>query len=90
MSASLKLLKESKRDMQKFCGISEYYENNKDLDYLKTETIGLTLCLIKDKYMVSENFTMKNLKKVMLTLIEGRLFKDGGYHYTSKFINYLT
>ena len=55
LSSSAKILKESKLNMKKYCNITEYYEDSKDLDYLKTETIVTFLFLVKDKY-IDENY----------------------------------
>ena len=50
LSSSGKLLKESKNNMKKYCNIDEYYEGIKDLEFLKTETMGLFLFLFKSEY----------------------------------------
>ncbi len=89
LSSSLKLLKESKRDMKKYCDISEFYDGNKDLDYLKTETMGLLFYLIKDEYLKPENFKLDKFKYILNELLAGNLFKDKGYEYTTKYLNYL-
>jgi hypothetical protein len=89
LSSSLKLLKESKKNMQKYCDISEFYSNNKDLDYLKTETIGLFFYLIKDEYLKSENFKMDKFKYLLNEFLNGKLTKNNGYEYTTKYLNYL-
>ena len=89
LSASLKLLKESKRDMQKYCDISEFYRNNKDLDYLKTETIGLFFTLIKNDYLKEENFQLNKFKYIINEFLKGKLVKNDGYEYTTKYLNYL-
>ena len=41
LSNSSKILKASKVNMKKYCEITEYYDDAKDLDYLKTETLAL-------------------------------------------------
>ncbi|MGL4904870.1 MAG: hypothetical protein ACRC34_05170, partial [Cetobacterium sp.] len=51
LSSSGKLLKESKNNMKKYCNIHEYYEGIKDLEFLKTETMGLFLFLFKEEYL---------------------------------------
>ncbi|WP_028855244.1 hypothetical protein [Psychrilyobacter atlanticus] len=89
LSTSLKLLKESKRDMQKYCDISEFYSENKDLDYLKTETMGLLFYLIKDEYLVPENFKLDKFKYIVNEFLNGKLTKNDGYEYTTKYLNYL-
>lgn len=89
LSSSLKLLKESKRDMQKYCDISEFYSENKDLDYLKTETMGLLFYLMKDKYLIPENFKMDKFKYIINEFLNGNLVKNSGYEYTTKYLNYL-
>jgi len=89
LSTSLKLLKESKRDMQKYCDISEFYSENKDLDYLKTETMGLLFYLIKDEYLTPENFKLDKFKYIVNEFLSGKLTKNDGYEYTTKYLNYL-
>lgn len=89
LSTSLKLLKESKRDMQKYCDISEFYSENKDLDYLKTETMGLLFYLMKDEYLVPENFKLDKFKYIINEFLSGKLTKNDGYEYTTKYLNYL-
>ncbi len=89
LSTSLKLLKESKRDMQKYCDISEFYSENKDLDYLKTETMGLLFYLMKDEYLVPENFKLDKFKYIINEFLNGKLTKNDGYEYTTKYLNYL-
>ncbi|OQY42612.1 MAG: hypothetical protein B6227_01750 [Fusobacteriia bacterium 4572_74] len=89
LSTSLKLLKESKRDMQKYCDISEFYSENKDLDYLKTETMGLLFYLMKDKYLIPENFKLDKFKYIVNEFLSGKLTKNDGYEYTTKYLNYL-
>lgn len=89
LSSSHKILKESKRNMYKYCSIDEYYTDNKDLDYLKTETLGLFFFLIKDDYLTPETFRVDNYKDTIKKFLDGELIKDGGYHYTSLYLNYL-
>ncbi|MCK5779442.1 MAG: hypothetical protein KAH04_00370 [Psychrilyobacter sp.] len=89
LSTSLKLLKESKKDMQKYCDISEFYHENKDLDYLKTETIGLLFYIIKEEYLISKNFKLDKFKYIVNEFLSGKLIKDEGYEYTTKYLNYL-
>ncbi len=89
LSSSNKILKESKRNMYKYCSIAEYYKDSKDLDYLKTETLGLFFFLVKDEYLIPETFRLDNYKDTVNKLLSGELIKDDGYHYTSLYLNYL-
>lgn len=89
LSSSAKILKESKLNMKKYCNISEYYEDSKDLDYLKTETIALFFFLVKDKYIDEKYFKVSNIKNVVNDFMSGELIKDENYHYTSLYLNYL-
>ncbi len=89
MTSSDKMLKAVKKDMQKYCGINEYYSENKDLDFLKTETVGLFFLLIKEEYLKPENFRISNLKYIMTEFLNGRLINENGFCYTSKYLNYL-
>jgi len=89
LSSSGKVLKESKRNMNKYCDIEEFYADSKDLDYLKTETIGLFFFLLKEKYLESESFEISNFKKIILDFLSGTSVKDEGYHYTGLYLNYL-
>lgn len=89
LSSSGKVLKESKRNMNKYCDIEEFYFDSKDLDYLKTETIGLFFFLLKEDYLESESFKIDNFKNIILDFLSGKSVKEEGYHYTSLYLNYL-
>ncbi|MGL6170122.1 MAG: hypothetical protein ACRC0K_02620 [Fusobacteriaceae bacterium] len=89
LSSSGKILKESKINMKKYCNISEYYEDVKDLQYLKTESIGLLFHLIKDDFINSENFNISNIKEVIRGFISGSIIKSEKYHYSFLYLNYL-
>lgn len=89
LSSSAKILKESKLNMKKYCNISEYYEDSKDLDYLKTETIALFFFLVKEKYIDEKYFKISNIKNIINDFMSGELIKDENYHYTSLYLNYL-
>ena len=89
LSSSAKILKESKLNMKKYCNITEYYEDSKDLDYLKTETIALFFFLVKDKYIDENYFKVPNIKNIVGDFISGELIKEENYHYTSLYLNYL-
>lgn len=89
LSNSAKILKESKLNMKKYCNITEYYEDSKDLDYLKTETIALFFFLVKDKYIDENYFKVSNIKNIVRDFMSGELVKEENYHYTSLYLNYL-
>ncbi|MGL5123834.1 MAG: hypothetical protein ACRC6K_06720 [Fusobacteriaceae bacterium] len=89
LSASGKILKDSKINMKKYCNITEYYEDIKDLQYLKTETIGLFFHLIKDDYINYESFKISNIKDLILSFLSGKLIKDEKFHYSFLYLNYL-
>lgn len=89
LSSSAKILKESKLNMKKYCNITEYYEDSKDLDYLKTETIALFFFLVKDRYIDENYFKVSNIKNIVGDFISGELIKEENYHYTSLYLNYL-
>lgn len=89
LSSSAKILKESKLNMKKYCNITEYYEDSKDLDYLKTETIALFFFLVKEKYINESYFKVSNIKNIVKDFISGELIKEENYHYTSLYLNYL-
>lgn len=89
LSSSAKILKESKLNMKKYCNITEYYEDSKDLDYLKIETIALFFFLVKDKYIDENYFKVSNIKNIVGDFISGELIKEENYHYTSLYLNYL-
>ncbi len=89
ISSSAKILKESKLNMRKYCNITEYYEDSKDLDYLKTETIALFFFLVKEKYIDENYFKVSNIKNIIKDFMSGELIKDENYHYTSLYLNYL-
>ena len=63
ISSSGKILKDFKKNMQKHCGITEYYNDVKGLEFLKTETLCLILTLLEKKYRVDTYFNNKNIKK---------------------------
>lgn len=89
LSASKKILKESKSNMKKYCNIVEYYSDIKDLEYLKTETMGLFLFFIKDRY-VNDNFIKaENLKEIIKGFISGEIVKSEDNTYISLYLNYL-
>lgn len=89
LSSSGKILKESKISMKKYCNISEYYDDVKDLQYLKTETIGLLFHLIKDDFVNSENFKVSNIKELIRNFLSGNIIKSEKYHYSFLYLNYL-
>ncbi|MGL4688006.1 MAG: hypothetical protein ACRCVS_04890 [Fusobacteriaceae bacterium] len=89
LSASGKILKESKINMKKYCNITEYYGDIKDLQYLKTETIGLFFHLIKDDYINYESFKISNIKDLVLSFLSGKLVKEEKFHYSFLYLNYL-
>lgn len=90
LSNSGKLLKESKLAMKKYCNIKEYYDDNfKDLQHLKTETIGLFFHLISKENLNFENFQTANLKDIILSFLNGSLLKNSKYHYAFLYLNYL-
>lgn len=89
LSSSGKILKESKVNMKKYCNINEYYENSKDLDFLKTETIALFFFLVKEKYLRDEYFRISNIKEIVQDFLCGELIQEENYHYTSLYLNYL-
>ncbi|WP_291259882.1 hypothetical protein [Fusobacterium sp.] len=89
LSSSAKILKESKLNMKKYCNISEYYEDSKDLDYLKTETIALFFFLVKERYIDENYFKISNIKNIVNDFLSGELIKEENYHYTSLYLNYL-
>ncbi|EFS21341.1 hypothetical protein FSBG_00838 [Fusobacterium gonidiaformans 3-1-5R] len=89
LSSSGKILKESKLNMKKYCNISEYYIDAKDLDYLKTETISLFFFLLKDEYKRVDYFQANNIKTIVQDLLSTELVKEEKYAYCSLFLNFL-
>lgn len=89
LSSSGKILKESKLNMKKYCNISEYYIDAKDLDYLKTETISLFFFLLKDEYKRVDYFQANNIKTIVQDLLSTDLVKEEKYAYCSLFLNFL-
>ena len=86
LSSSGKILKESKLNMKKYCNISEYYIDAKDLDYLKTETISLFFFLLKDEYKRVDYFQANNIKTIVQDLLSTELVKEEKYAYCSLFL----
>lgn len=89
LSNSSKLLKESKVNMKKYCNITEYYQDAKDLDFLKTETLALFFFLAKEEYINQEYFKVSNIKTIINDFLDGVLIKSESYHFTSLYLNYL-
>ncbi|MBC2851307.1 hypothetical protein H5J22_07800 [Cetobacterium sp. 8H] len=89
LSSSGKLLKESKNNMKKYCNINEYYEGIKDLEFLKTETMGLFLFLFKDEYLNDEFIRSSNLKEIVNGFLDGTTIKSEDNTYISLYLNYL-
>lgn len=89
LSNSSKILKESKVNMKKYCNITEYYQDAKDLDFLKTETLALFFFLAKEEYINQEYFKVSNIKNIINDFLDGVLIKSENYHFTSLYLNYL-
>lgn len=89
LSNSSKILKASKVNMKKYCEITEYYDDAKDLDYLKTETLALFFFLAKDKYINEDYFKVSNIKNIVNDFMSGEIIKEENYHFTSLYLNYL-
>ncbi|MGL5052752.1 MAG: hypothetical protein ACRC5W_04065 [Cetobacterium sp.] len=89
LSSSGKLLKESKNNMKKYCNIHEYYEGIKDLEFLKTETMGLFLFLFKDEFLNDDFIRSSNLKSIVNGFLDGSVIKSEDNTYISLYLNYL-
>lgn len=89
LSSSGKLLKESKNNMKKYCNIDEYYEGIKDLEFLKTETMGLFLFLFKSEYLNDDYIRASNLKDIVNGFLDGEIIKSEDNTYISLYLNYL-
>lgn len=89
LSASQKILKESKSNMKKYCNIAEYYSDIKDLDFLKTETMGLFVFLMKKEYLNDEFMRAENLKNIIRGFLNGSTIKSEDNTYISLYLNYL-
>ena len=90
ISSSGKILKDFKKNMQKHCGITEYYNDVKGLEFLKTETLCLILTLLEKKYRVDTYFNNKNIKNILNDFMTAETFeKSDNYIYTNLFLNFL-
>lgn len=89
LSSSGKILKSSKNNMSKYCNIKEYYEDEKDLNYLKTETIALFFFLLKDEYLNTSYLKARNIKSIVNDFLEGKNIKDKNSVYIRLYLNYL-
>ena len=90
ISSSGKILKDFKKNMQKHCGITEYYNDVKGLEFLKTETLCLILTLLEKKYRVNTYFNNKNIKNILNDFMTAETFdKSDNYIYTNLFLNFL-
>ena len=77
ISSSGKILKDFKRNMQKHCGITEYYNDVKGLEFLKTETLCLIFTLIEKKYRTNSYFNNKNIKNLIDDFLTTETFDKG-------------
>ena len=76
--------------MQKHCEITEYYNDVKGLEFLKTETICLLFILLKKQYREKSYFNSKNIKNIIEDFFNTNLFNtEDSYIYTNLFLNYL-
>ena len=90
ISSSGKILKDFKKNMQKHCGITEYYNDVKGLEFLKTETLCLIFTLLEKKYRTSSYFNNKNIKNIIDDFMTTETFdKEDSYNYTNLFLNFL-
>lgn len=84
-----KILKETKKNMLKHFNVSEYYGDLKGLEHLKVEIISLFLAVIDEKYVNHKYMNVDNMKNVVLDFLEGKIFVDVAYPYTSNFLTHL-
>ena len=90
LSTNGKILKDSKINMKKYCNITEYYNNSRDLDYLKTETIALLFFMMKEEYKNEDYFNYENIKNLANDFLDGKLFNENDkFQFTSLFLNFL-
>lgn len=89
LSSSGKVLKSSKNNMCKYCNIKEYYEDEKDLSFLKTETIALFFFLLKEEYLNISYLRASNIKNIVNDFLEGKSIKDKNSVYIRLYLNYL-
>ena len=90
LSTNGKILKDSKINMKKYCNITEYYNNSRDLDYLKTETIALLFFMMKEEYKNENYFNYENIKNLANDFFDGKLFDENEkFQFTSLFLNFL-
>lgn len=89
LSSSGKILKSSKSSMCKYCNIKEYYQDEKDLSFLKTETIALFFFLLKDEYLNISYLKASNIKNIVNDFLDGKIIKDKNSVYIRLYLNYL-
>lgn len=89
LSLSGKILKSSKNNMNKYCNITEYYRELKDLNFLKTETLSLFFYLLKEENLKSSYMRASNIKNIVLEFLDGKNIKDDNYTFIRLYINYL-
>ncbi|MFK4785350.1 hypothetical protein [Fusobacterium sp. MFO224] len=89
LSSSGKVLKSSKNNMCKYCNIKEYYVDEKDLSFLKTETIALFFFLLKEEYLNMSYLKASNIKIIVNDFLEGKNIKDKNSVYVRLYLNYL-
>ncbi|MFA6708974.1 MAG: hypothetical protein WCR79_04670 [Fusobacterium sp.] len=89
LSSSGKILKSSKSSMCKYCNIKEYYQDEKDLSFLKTETIALFFFLLKEEYLNVSYLKASNIKNIVNDFLDGKIIKDKNSVYIRLYLNYL-
>lgn len=89
LTSSGKLFKESKINLKKYCNIHEYYEGIKDLEFIKTEIMGLFIFLFKDEYLNEEFFKSTNLKAIVEEFLNGEAINSEDSRYINLYLNYL-
>lgn len=91
LASNNKILKESKKNLQKFCKITEFYPEEKNLEFIKSETISLFFILMfDDKIKKIEKFSsIEDYKNLALDFLQANFKSSVSYPFSSFFLNYL-
>ncbi len=90
ISGTGKVLKDSKKNIKKFCGITEYYENIKNLDLLKSEIVCIFLLLMNLTTREKDYFSSKNMKNIALDFMMGNFVsEENNFPFSNFVLSYL-
>ncbi len=89
LSSSGKILKNIKINMMKYCNITEYYQDGKDLEQLKTENIALFFYLINEDTLIEKFSEDDGIKNLVLEFLSGKALDKNSLSYSFLYLNFL-